>query len=431
MRPLERLTGFMRSVVGGGHPPLERVGFVLDGRGQVVVEPWTRSDQSDRTWEAPPFLREELWNMLAPAVEALRGAASGSETTYRVVFSEEVQCGLRDGTLHLARSIDGGLRAIAQDSTGSFVAHGSLISVSTFDAAGVVDSAWSALAFVVRLKYLRDINQHLSEVKRGIDQLQGWNERDRLGKLRGNLDLLLEWQETLATQPPTPDLVRRFEAILDTVDQECLQLTRALASDMQELHGRVSTASTRRKLQIEREVDPILVSFESCARAYLVAVMVRLAIVQVTRSLPVSQARLPVQVRQADEAVDAFRAEAEQFFGDLVVLLPDTERRARLHAAIDRVSTVAEFAAGMAARAVTASARFAAKRALQQAQERRSRVADRWENTIEGILQHAKALECAVQAANSLESDLAMKLPALYVTTDGCQITRVSVSEAM
>lgn len=68
------------------------------------------------------------------------------------------------------------VRAMAVDSSGKIVAHGTLVSAAALNPAAAALAVWQVMAMVTAQHYLHDIQQRLARIETGISDIKQWLE---------------------------------------------------------------------------------------------------------------------------------------------------------------------------------------------------------------------------------------------------------------
>lgn len=102
----------------------------------------------------------------------LAKSVSRSTNTYVMKFSPEVAHGIRNGSLDIMRSAQGGLRGIVVDARGTIVSQATLVPASGVRMTAIVAGAFQVLAVVTAQYYLPQINRRLLQIERGVQDIQ-------------------------------------------------------------------------------------------------------------------------------------------------------------------------------------------------------------------------------------------------------------------
>jgi hypothetical protein len=405
-------------------PAPARLEYSIADRPVLWVEA-VEFEPSEVPWAVPEHICRSLEDLVRPAIAALTKATPAHEATYRLVFSEQAQQGLRDGTLTLA-----GSHAVARDHAGRIVEHATLGPASALDAVRLSNAVWGVMAFATQQRYLTVINQRLDQIHAGVEQLRRLHYHDQLGELLGSLDELRGIQSAGTTSLLSLDDRTSFRGTLDRARERSSAILRAAELELRDAHAKLNAAgASRRRPDPEKDIDPLAAAFADAAHVYLLAVQTQLAVAQLTRSLPVSQASLPQLQSRIDEELARLRELCAEAYAALGALLPDGTRRRRLASAIHTATSVTDWFGGLLSRPVSALARLAADRAVNAADQHRTAVAKRWYESFGRV---NNLLTDAITAASDLARDLkrpeADQLLAIHVAWSGKSITSVALA---
>lgn len=109
---------------------------------------------------------------------------SSTARDVQLVQSEELQRGIRSGTLRKASSAQGATSVLIKDSaTGRIAGHSQLKKVAPKPASLLGPAAWQALAMATQQHYLVETTAKLDVLRKGIDEALARMDDDRIGKL--------------------------------------------------------------------------------------------------------------------------------------------------------------------------------------------------------------------------------------------------------
>jgi hypothetical protein len=158
------------------------------------------SSTADDTLSLGQGVIDHLQPLLAHANSLITSAANVKGTFIVVRFAPEIAHGLRNGSLHLMRSLEGGFRLTAVDSTHEIAGHGSIITESHVNLTMVATGIWSILAILTAQKYLLDIGRRLAKIEASVNDIKDWLETDRSAWLVSDLTHVDRWANCLLSQ---------------------------------------------------------------------------------------------------------------------------------------------------------------------------------------------------------------------------------------
>ena len=101
-----------------------------------------------------------------------KSAATASSNTYVLRFPPEVAEGIRNNSFKVMESAEGGLRGVAVDAQGRIVSHATLVPASSVKVAAVAAGVFQVLAIATAQYYLPQINNRLSRLEQGMQDIQ-------------------------------------------------------------------------------------------------------------------------------------------------------------------------------------------------------------------------------------------------------------------
>ncbi len=231
----------------------------------------------------------------APAL-ALSTAATVTNT-YVLRFAPAVSAQLATGSLTLMHSLEGGVRAVAVNSSGKIVAHGTLVSTAALNPAAAALAAWQVMAMVTAQHYLHDLQQRLARIETGIADIKQWLEAHDIATLASNLRYIQSvgdlFQGRLVSEADMPVLRRKVEQ-LETIDRECGRVFTAFQMATRQAYDtfrtmRLGDTFTWNVEQNSTAALHTIADYERYARASLMAIVVRAAGAELRSTLPLSQ----------------------------------------------------------------------------------------------------------------------------------------------
>lgn len=152
----------------------------------------------------------QLQTIFRHAPGLAKSAATASSNTYVMRFPPEVAQAVRNNSLKVMQSAEGGLRGVAVDAQGKIVSHATLVPASSVRVAAIAAGVFQVLAVATAQYYLPQINRRLARIEQGVKEIQEHLEAqdrailaDSLRQLRSTRDLLeegdFEERDALAT----------------------------------------------------------------------------------------------------------------------------------------------------------------------------------------------------------------------------------------
>ncbi len=114
----------------------------------------------------------QLQTIFRHAPGLAKTALTATSNTYVLRFPPEVAEGIRNNSLKVMESAEGGLRGVAVDAQGKIVSHGTLVSVSRVRLAAVAAGIFNILAIATAQYYLPQINNRLLRVEQGLQDIK-------------------------------------------------------------------------------------------------------------------------------------------------------------------------------------------------------------------------------------------------------------------
>lgn len=182
-------------------------------------------------------IRREAGPALGHAARALLGGAQAAQRHLKMVFSPDIAQGLQDGTLHLMKSnaVDGGIRAMALDASGTIRGQASL--VKGLNPASVAMGALQIMAVITAQQYLAVINRQLAQIQGGINSVRDWLTNEVRGRVRGNSDQLRRMAQALNRHEVSERDREVFAHELQTIDREMSQVLKQIEEERRRALG--------------------------------------------------------------------------------------------------------------------------------------------------------------------------------------------------
>lgn len=124
------------------------------------------------------------------ASDLFKGASSISNKTVEVVFNQDIQKGLAEGTYTLMKTKSGEVLADAVDSSGAIVGKGRLIQGGK--ARQLASGAFQLVSIAVAQSHLADIERSLGAIEDSISEVLARQENEDKAKITGAFDYLKE-----------------------------------------------------------------------------------------------------------------------------------------------------------------------------------------------------------------------------------------------
>lgn len=114
----------------------------------------------------------QLQTIFRHAPGLAKSAATASSNSYVMRFPPEVAEGIRNNSLKVMQSAEGGLRGVAVDAQGKIVSHATLVPASKIRMAAIAAGVFQVLAVATAQYYLPQINRRLARIEQGIHDIQ-------------------------------------------------------------------------------------------------------------------------------------------------------------------------------------------------------------------------------------------------------------------
>ena len=259
----------------------------------------------------------QLQTIFRHAPGLAKSATTATSNTYVLRFPPEVAEGIRNNSLKVMESAEGGLHGVAVDAQGKIVAHGTLESVSRVRPAAVAAGIFNILAIATAQHYLPQINKRLLQVEQGIlDIKEHLTSQDR-AILVDSLKQLQSLKRLLETGDfQERDVLTGFIG-LDTIDRDSGRVLEAYRESMKRYRGELDG------LPLSGVVNPDFAAatdkaaqYEKAALVSLQAMYVKSVIAQFRCALPgsfprIAQAHHSLQELQTD--LEAWRKDQTSF----------------------------------------------------------------------------------------------------------------------
>lgn len=264
-----------------------------------ATHPWGEIVRYERTeadrYEELPLNETTLiglssWFQHAPSLAL--NSANIITNTYTLTFKPEIAKGIADGSLHMMKSLEGGVRAVAVDGQQVIRGVGSLNPATGLQLAAGVTAAWQVLALVTAQKFLADINKQLIKLNKGIEDIKNFLGHQQYATLVGNLTYLNSIRDTLNQQKLDSSEVTVFLNQLEHIDRESGQIMATLRLQMENVltdfrkQPLDAIFNTQENLLAAEE---LVAKYEQQARNYLIAASVKGLAAQTRCALPANR----------------------------------------------------------------------------------------------------------------------------------------------
>jgi hypothetical protein len=135
-----------------------------------------------------PMQLAGLADLIARSTALGLSGVGHSGGTYLVTFAPHIARQLADGTVHMMRSSEAGLRAVAVDQAGKIVGQASLTPAQFHP--GLIASLWTVASVVAAQYSLKTIETRLGFIERGIADIKQWLEAAEIATLRSHIHYL-------------------------------------------------------------------------------------------------------------------------------------------------------------------------------------------------------------------------------------------------
>ena len=174
-----------------------------------------------------------------------KSAATASSNTYVLRFPPEVAQGIRNNSLRVMQSAEGGLRGVAVDAQGKIVSHATLVPASSVRVAAIAAGVFQILALATAQYYLPQINRRLARIEQGVREIQEHLESQDRAILTDSLRQLRSARDSLEAEDSEERDVLVALIGLDAIDRDS---------------GRVQEAYRQHMERYKRELDELKLS---------------------------------------------------------------------------------------------------------------------------------------------------------------------------
>ncbi len=236
-------------------------------------------------------LIDNLQPLLAQAPSMIANASHALGTSVILKFAPEAAKGLREGSLTLMKSLEGGVRAIATDSSGKTVAHGSLHFVSNTNPATIALAVWQVLAIVTAQKYLADISKRLAKIETAVEDIREWLENDRWAKIVSSIKYVSQLGERLSSQKITELETQTLLGALEDIERQASHTCEAVRGQLQMLHRRYENLNLHgiKLRKNTKEAESLINEYQHQTKTFLAAAFLRGHTVQLRAAMPTSR----------------------------------------------------------------------------------------------------------------------------------------------
>lgn len=260
----------------------------------------------------------QLQTIFRHAPGLAKSAATAASNTYVLRFPAEVAEGIRNNSLKVMESAEGGLRGVAVDAQGKIVSHGTLVSVSRVRPAAVAAGIFNILAIATAQYYLPQINNRLVRVEQGIQDIKEYLTSQDRAILVDSLKQLQSLKRLLETGDfQERDVLTRLIG-LDTIDRDSGRVLEAYREHMERYRGELDG------LTLSGVVNPDFAAatdkaaqYEKAALTTLQAMYVKSVTAQFRCALPGSSPRIAQahhSLRELETDLEAWYEQQADFF---------------------------------------------------------------------------------------------------------------------
>ncbi len=280
----------------------------------AVIEPF-ESSVGPRLRPLPVGKQQlgQLQTVFRHAPGLARSAATASSNTYVLRFPPEVAEGIRNNSLRVMESVEGGLRGVAVDAQGKIVSHGTLVPASGARVAAVAAGVFQILAFATAQYYLPQINNRLLRIERGIQDIQAHLASQDRAILVDGLRQLNSMKRLLEEGSFQERDVLAGLINLDTIDRDSGRVLEAYREHMERYRNELEelTLSGVFNPDFEAATDKAA-QYEKAALTSLQAMYVRSVTAQFRCALPGGYSR----IAQAHHSLRELEADLEAWYED-------------------------------------------------------------------------------------------------------------------
>lgn len=259
----------------------------------------------------------QLQTIFRHAPGLAKTAATATSNTYVLRFPPEVAEGIRNNSLKVMESAEGGLRGVAVDAQGKIVSHGTLVSVSRVTPAAVAAGVFNILAIATAQYYLPQINNRLLQVEQGIQDIKEHLTSQDRAILVDSLKQLQSLKRLLETGDLQERDVLTGLIGLDTIDRDTGRVREAYREHMERHRGELDG------LTLSGVVNPDFAAatdkaaqYEKAALITLQAMYVKSVTAQFRCALPGSSPRIAQahhSLRELETGLEAWYKDQTSF----------------------------------------------------------------------------------------------------------------------
>ena len=293
----------------------------------VEITPMDFSMGNPVTIEVNSGLKNALRPLLQRSSEIFRLGTEMRTKSLRVVFSPAVTRGLSDGTLDLMENSRGLLPVARNASTGRIVQTGNAVAQGGVRLANVAVMSWQIAAIATAQHYLGEINERLTNIERGIENIISWLTEDKKTELYAAVHLLRQYHHAIASGELHGDETAAIYNKFEDIELKCYATGKLARAELQKRLNELARIDVRewtaRGDSAERAKQWVKHNREALELIFL-AQSCRILACQVKSLLPGSRYFLPQRIQHAQQeiagGVQAFR-EMRQSLMDRVVEL--------------------------------------------------------------------------------------------------------------
>lgn len=278
----------------------------------VVIEPF--ETPAEFRLDPLPFSkqqRSELQILFRHAPGLAKSALTATSNTYVLRFPPEVAQGIRNNSLKVMESAEGGLRGVAVDAQGKIISHGTLVPASRLKMAAVAAGVFNILAIATAQYYLPQINNRLLQVEQGIQDVQAHLTSQDRAILVDSLKQLNSMKRLLEEGNFQERDVSAALVNLDAIDRDCGRVLEAYREHMERYRSELDG------LTLSGVINPDFVAatakaaqYEKAALFSLQAMYVKSVTAQFRCAIPGSYPRID----QAHHSLQELETDLEEWY---------------------------------------------------------------------------------------------------------------------
>lgn len=253
----------------------------------------------------------QLQTIFRHAPGLAKSAVTATSNTYVLRFPPEVAEGIRNNSLKVMESAEGGLRGVAVDAQGKIVSHATLVSASRVRLAAVAAGIFNILAIATAQYYLPQINNRLVRVEQGIQDIKAHLTSQDRAILVDSLKQLNSMKRLLEEGNFQERDVSAALVNLDAIDRDCGRVLEAYREHMERYRSELDG------LTLSGVINPDFVAatdkaaqYEKAALFSLQAMYVKSVTAQFRCAIPGSYPRID----QAHHSLQELETDLEEWY---------------------------------------------------------------------------------------------------------------------